>query len=636
MIRPIATAAIGGFILFFFVTTTSFGQSGEFRMANQYMQQQKYDEALPILQELHENSPGTYTYFERLIDVLINLKRYDEAIEIAENSVQNGENINRSRIKLAELFHINDEQERAEREWAEVLDENDQNMQIFHNVASSMMDRREYDLAIDVYEHSRDVFSNETLFANEIANAYMQSGDFEKAVLEYYSVIEESPQQMSFVQQRFLRMRDDRLYSIASLELEDYLLEMEPDHAAYSQLYQLLSWLFLETEEYRRALVSARQYESRTDQPNYSLFSLGNRLRSARQYELAADAYDYYIENIPNLKTRAIEEKAITYLEWARYFDRNSLGTLQEQSNLFDEAYRLNETIVEDMPGYDRIERVLTNLIDLSLDHYKDDDKAERWYNKLNSQNNSDSDDAYSLYSEGRIALFQSDYTTARQALTRADRATDDSNLSEKARYYLSLSDFFSGDFEFAEIQLKSLERRSTSYFANNAIQLRMWIKNGLRADSTEATLNEFSNSLELVHTGRYEKAIEAVEPILESPAHPFADDLTVELAKSLPFTFAPFMVNQLTKQVEENQMSPIRERLLWERAVFAEQLTLQNDGGDSSLSNEDLFFRNQPVEEYSRTDIEQMYEKILMEFPDGFYANFSREKLQQLPDQTL
>src|SRR5690625_5974824 len=72
---------------------------------------------------------------------------------------------------------------------------------------------------------------------------------------------------------------------------------------------------------------------------------------------------------------------------------------------------------------------------------------------------------------EGRIALFSRQFPLARQLLTRADRSADDSNLSEKARYYLALSDLFAGDYEFAEIQLRSLEKRSTSYYANEAIK---------------------------------------------------------------------------------------------------------------------------------------------------------------------
>ncbi|CAN5437153.1 hypothetical protein BH23BAC3_BH23BAC3_02500 [soil metagenome] len=617
-----------------------FAQATEFRIANQYMQQQKYEEALPILRELHREHPSAFTFFDRLADCLINLKKYDEAIEIAENKIQNEHSVTRTTIKVAEIHHLSGNVEQAKQIWQEVLDENPRQIQVIHNVGESMNQRREYMAAVDLYKHAREDLDNPRLFSNELANSYMQAGLFREAVNEFYMVIIESPQQMSFVQQRFLRMRDDALYNIAALELEDFLLELDTDHFAYSQLYQLLSWLFLETEDYRRAFVFARQYESRTSQTNYSLFSLGNRLRSARQYELAADAFSYYIESESGLLTRATEEKSITYLQWARYQEQHGLQSSQRQDELFEKAYQLSEHITEISPNYNRIERVLSNLIDLSLDHYKDTVKAERWYTQLKQVADLEGNGrAYSLYAEGRIALFNGDYTTARQALTRADRATEDSNLSEKTRYFLSLSDFFAGDFEFAAIQLSSLERRNTSYFANNAIQLRMWIKNGMRMDTTNATLKQFSEGIQLMHLGDYEKALINMNPILDSPTHPFADDLSVELSRHLPHQYQPAVLQLLDKQISENPASPLRERMMWERAIISERLYQSYDPSEDNHTAEEDFFglRSLLPEELTASDIEDMFEDILLEFPDGFYARFAREKLQRpIQQQTL
>jgi tetratricopeptide (TPR) repeat protein len=608
-------------------------QTSEFRMANHYMQQQKYEEALPILRELHAENPSSFTFFDNLADCLINLKKFDEAIKVAETKIQNEHSVTRTSIKLAEIYHVSGDTDRAVEIWQEVLEAHPNQMQVIHNVGESMNERREYMAAVELYKQAREDLNNTTLFSNELANSYMQAGMFREAVNEYYKVIKESPQQMSFIQQRFLRMRDENLYSTAALELEDFLLELDTGHYAYSQLFQLLSWLFLETEDYRRAFVSARQYESRTAQTNYALFSLGNRFRSARQYELAADAFAYYIENESSLRTRATEEKAITYLQWARYLEQHGLQSSNRQNELFEKAYRLSEQITENSPNYNRIERVLSNLIDLSLDHYKDPEKAEKWYRQLSEIAENDGNTrAYTLYAEGRLALFKGDYTLARQALTRADRASEDSNLSEKTRYYLTLSDFFSGDYEFAEIQLKSLERRRTSYFANNAIQLRMWIKNGMRMDTTNVALKQFSEGLRLMHLGKYDEAIESMKPILDTPTHPFADDLTVELTKHLPHTYQASILQLLEKQVAENQHSPLRERLMWERAIISERLYLAYDTSqEDSLFEEEMFGTAVlPPESLTSADIEDMFEDILLEFPDGFYARFAREKLQQ------
>src|SRR6056297_2327897 len=625
-------------------------QSNKFRIANQYMQQEKYEDALPVLRELHEENPDIYTFYDHLAETLINLKMYDEAIEISNSAIRSGHHVTRTRIKLAEIHHISGNTDRAAEIWQIVLDENPRQIQIFHNVAASMIDRREYEKALQIYLKSREVFDNPTLFTNEIASAYMQSGQFEKAVNEYYSIITEAPQQMGFVQQRFLRMRNDELYSIASLELEDYLLELDIQHPAYSQLYQLLSWLLLETNEYRRAFVFARQFESRTEQTNFSLYSLGNRLRSARQYEIAADAYSYYVESGTGPVTRATEEKATTYIMWSRYLDQEGIGTYSQSEDLYNEAYSLNESIIESSPNYNRKDRVLTNLIDLSLDHFKEVSKASRWYKDLSAfAARETSAKPFTLYAEGRIALFNQNYTVARQALTRADKATEDSNLSEKARYYLSLSDFFAGDFEFAEVQLSSLQRRKTSYFANNAIQLRMWIKNGLRMDSTATDLKEFSNSLRLLHTGNYENAIEEAATLLENSSHPFSDDMVLQFSNELPVCFQPYILTRLSEQIESNRQSPLRERLMWERAEIADQLLKSSNNsitenqyyalGESMydyVTDQQRFFNRETTTLLDQNYVTAMYEEILLEFPEGFYAHYAREKLQENEAQNL
>ena len=625
-------------------------QSNKFRIANQYMQQEKYEDALPVLRELHEENPDIYTFYDHLAETLINLKMYDEAIEISNSAIRSGHHVTRTRIKLAEIHHISGNTDRAAEIWQIVLDENPRQIQIFHNVAASMIDRREYEKALQIYLKSREDFDNPTLFTNEIASAYMQSGQFKKAVNEYYSIITEAPQQMGFVQQRFLRMRNDELYSIASLELEDYLLELDIQHPAYSQLYQLLSWLLLETNEYRRAFVFARQFESRTEQTNYSLYSLGNRLRSARQYEIAADAYSYYVESGTGPVTRATEEKANTYIMWSRYLDQEGIGTYSQSEDLYNEAYSLNESIIESSPNYNRKDRVLTNLIDLSLDHFKEVSKASRWFKDLSAfAARETSAKPFKLYAEGRIALFNQNYTVARQALTRADKATEDSNLSEKARYYLSLSDFFAGDFEFAEVQLSSLQRRKTSYFANNAIQLGMWIKDGIRADSTGATLKEFSNALQLLHTGKYEEAAEASRALLEQPFHPFSDDIILQFSNELPVRFQPYILTRLSEQIDSNRQSPLHERLMWERAEIADQLLKSSNNsvtenqyyalGESMydyVTDQQRFLNRETTTLLDQNYVTAMYEEILLEFPEGFYAHYAREKLQENEAQNL
>lgn len=621
----LATLFFSSILLFVFaVPSDLYSQNRDYQLANNLMQQQKYEEALPILQQLHEGNPNAFVFFEKLTETLINLGRIEDAIQIAENQVAENRTMPRAGITLAELYHINRQKDKAVEKWNEVVEANKDRIQTYFSVASSMTDRREYRMAIEMYMEARLHFENPQLFQSELANTYLQAGQFENAVKSFYELIENSPGQMGQVQQRLLRMRDQELYTIASLELEDFIMELETDHPAYSQLAQLLSWLLLEIDDYRRAFVFARRYESQTSDLNYSLFNLASRLQSARQYELAADAFKFYIENEPGLRSRATRELSETYQLWARYLEQRGLETQERQHELYQKAYDLNKLLAEEAPNYNRLDRVLSAQIDLSLDIFKDSDKADEWYQKLLELNNHENT-AHTYYAEGRLALFRSDFTRARQALTRADRSSDDSNLSEKARYFLSLSDFYGGDYEFAEIQLRSLERRNTSYYANDAIKLRMWIKNGLRSDTTGSTIKALGEGLHHIHTGSYDKALNLFEPFLVVSNHPFSDDIAVELAIHLPESYKKTVYAILNRKAENMHNSPLRERILWERVKAAEKLNKHENfqPADERFADGELTFI------FSSEEIEELYEELLMEFPGGFYAEFVREILQ-------
>ena len=317
---------------------------------------------------------------------------------------------------------------------------------------------------------------------------------------------------------------------------------------------------------------------------------------------------------------------------------------------------------MEQAPGYERANQVYTILIDLSLDEFKDIDQATYWLDFL--KNNPATEQAYILYAEGRISLFKMDFITARQQLTRSDRATDSSNLSERARYYLSLTDFYAGDYEFAEIQLRSLERRHTSFYANDAIKLRMWIRNGQRADTTGSVLKAIGEGFFSIHTGKYTSALPPLEPILANVHNPFSDDLTIELSSLLPAGYNHLKFLLLERQINARPYSPLLERMMWDRAVMSEEI--HNSGGitmmdeplymfsffkidDTSgreLTNEERFFKHMNTEttkwqlqSYSDFDLEsvsKLYEEIIVEFPDGFYATFAREKLQTIESTIL
>jgi len=108
------------FLIFFVIALPADAQNRDFQKANTFLQQQNYEEALPIFRELHQNDPTAYIFFERLTETLINLHEYEEAIEITEYQIENNHSLERSKIRLAEIHHLSGDKELAHTTWNEV------------------------------------------------------------------------------------------------------------------------------------------------------------------------------------------------------------------------------------------------------------------------------------------------------------------------------------------------------------------------------------------------------------------------------------------------------------------------------------------------------------------------------------
>lgn len=627
------------FLFFFFALSSVAAQAqiADYQRANELMQQHRYEEALPLFEQLFIENRRTHVFFESYIDCLVSLRQFEKAQEVISEQIQAGYFINQANLKLAELLHISGQEEEALRQWRNLSESNPLNIQLLFSIANSMVNRQEFDAAIALYRDARENLRDCTLFLNELGNIYMLAGRFEESVNEFYNLIIESPDQISLVQQRFFRMRDPQLNEIAAFELEDRLLELHYTHPAYSSMAQLLTWLLLETEQYNRAFTFARRYETQTPFTIYSLISLATQLRSTGQFELAAEALHFYLnDSSDTIKNRAREDLAVVYIDWAEHLKRHNLGSSLRVNQLYSKAAELKKELLHSAPDHPRADRILGNLTDILTDHHKNPDLAEEWINRL-QQFPAVQSSEWLPYSQGRVALFRGEFTAARQLLTQASRRSQNQTFEERTRYLLSLADFFAGDYDFSLIQLRSIERRSTSFYANDAIQLGIQIQGGLRADTTRALLNTISDGRFLIHTGRYSEAIEKLAPLFAQPGSSLTQSLLIELNSEMPDEWQELKF-LLTEYILSSQVqSPHRERLLWDRITLIDQFITGRadpvkeqlpDTLSFLLRDESHSLRISPptLEQY-----QSALEDLLMEFPEGFYANFARERLMDL-----
>jgi len=582
--------------------------SSDYQLAVRLIQQQNYSEALPILEELHESDPDIYVYAERLIDCLIQVKEYERGLQIAEKFAGKPNFDANIQVKIGELNHYLGNEEKAIDTWKTNISNHSNQLQLYINTARKMVARREYIEAVDVYKKARTQFRNDRIFFGDIANAYMQAGEYEEAINEWLALLENSPNQITFIQRSLLRYNDPILYDITIVELNDRLSDITVTNPLYNTYYDLQIWLLQENKLYRRALAAAKEYENRSNSYNYSVFNLGRQLVENNEYELAIDAFRFYTEkSFGELRWRSLEELSVTYSRWAKYLDDYSLELQTNSDSLYNLSMAMLNSIESETNSYSRMSSVHLKKAELALDHLFDLEIAVSSLEKLRSTSGTTQRPEIP-YLEGRIHIGKQEFPQARIQLTRANKMAEIGELAEKTRYFLALIDFYAGDFEFASIQLKSLGRNNTSYYANDAIELRLWLQDGLSIDSTGSNLKTFSDGVFKKNHGQMKEGSEIFYRIINSPEFvTLKDDALLYYAQSNHISEEDRYV-ALENYLSTGFSSPIREKLLWQKALLAEKM---NTASPTEI---------QPAIE--------IYEDLILTYPNGFYAPYARERL--------
>lgn len=630
---------------------TAYAQSSsDYALGNTLLRQGEFEEAFDIFERLMRQNPSSYPVYDRAMTALINLRRLDEAIEISKKRLDSRYADFNTWVKLGELYHIDRQFEKATETWIETIEKYGSEMQVYRQVARTMSERRDFEGAIKVYEMAREQFNNPTMFQQEIASMYLAAGDYEKGMRENLKLIATNRNFVYAVQRQLNRFDEPYLYDIAILETEDAIADNRNNQELVTHYRDFLIWLQMERQLYRRAMATSRTIE-RENQNRYAIYELGTRLVTREEFELARDAFMHYyeIENHPH-RARAIQELAGVYIQWAQFKVSRNMDFDGASKELYSRASELISELNADYPNYSNRAQVLAMQIELALDYLKDLNKAEKYFEQFETIADRERLNNEAGFYKGRLHLFRGEFALARVEFSRVNRAVRSGSLADESRYYLALGDFYNNEYEFARLQMRSLERQNSSFYANNALRLRVWIQNGTtKDDSLKTEINTFAKAHYQYSIGDYEASLELLTTFFnEYPQHSLLGE-SILLATQIIRRDAPELAFLTLYQFQDQiKFAPTKENLLWNMANLADlivrgdsQSEIDVDDPDFIDQHDDMiqsFFNAISDSETARdflpkdlSSVIELYENLLVEFPQGFYARSARNRIQEL-----
>ena len=186
--------------------------------------------------------------------------------------------------------------------------------------------------------------------------------------------------------------------------------------------------------------------------------------------------------------------------------------------------------------------------------------------------------------------------------------------IGQNAKFEKTKINFYNGDFEWAQNQLKVLKLSTSKLIANNAMKLSLLISDNLNLDTTDTALLLYAQTELLFTQKQFEKCLKKVEE-LESrfPNHTLLDEAIFKKAEIFiemdDFNNALDCLNTICKDYQYD--------ILYDDALFYQAQIYEDVIGDNIKAK-------------------QAYENILLNTPNSIFINQARKRYHILRDNNF
>lgn len=508
----------------------------KFRLAQTFEMSGDFERAGALYGELYRKEPGNSIFFDGLQRMLVQLKRYDEAIVLVQTRLGTNPADLNLRSMLAGIYQRGGREQQAREEWDRAIAMNPANVNAYRIIASSMIDHRLLEKAAEVYRRGRTALDDPLLFALELAQLEAVMMDYTGAATELVSWLRKNPAQVAFVQSRlaaFVAKPDGRRAAIAVVEQS--LQEQDDVH-----LYEILGWLYLEGKEVDRAYAAYRSIDELTHAQGGALLQFAERVLKEKAFEIAARAFQEAIgaplppNKIPAARygyANALREIATRGDTISRPVSSASQSNAGAQSK-YGEAISAYQAIIRDFPHSEFSAKAFYQIGTIQFENLFDLNGALASFAKVEEEAGSLKVIKYDVaLKEGMVYTARGDTTRARgqfAAVAGMPYALPDQN--DEANFRLAELDFFAGRIDDAIGRLDSIIVNTRADYANDALRLQAFLQEN--ASTAKPALAGYGRAELLARQKKNTEAVALLEDVVRHyPGSLLVDDALMRIA---------------------------------------------------------------------------------------------------------
>jgi tetratricopeptide (TPR) repeat protein len=587
--------------------------NNRFMLAQSFEQSGDFERAKEIYEELYNNQPDNYTFFDALNRTYTQLKDYDSSIKLIEGKIKSSEpNVNLYGL-LGSSYYLKGEEQKAFEVWDEALDKFPRNPMNYRILANYAVERRAFEKAVNLLERGRDASDNPESFSLELANLYTFTMRFKEAAVEYCRILSKEPDQLQVVETRILSY----IYKPGALdETIDVVEDFRGDeNISFSYL---LARLYLEKGNYYEAYETYLDIDSRQNNQGTDLYNFANLALINKEYVIAAKAYNEIINEYPaspiissaklgyaKTMEEAVNEKiSDTTQSWKPYykynFNKENTGSIDSVINAYLDLTKI----------YPRSEVAAESFLRIGKIYFhkkSDPESAEENFEKVISDFRLSrfAFDAAEVLAE--INLIKGNLGKAEEYLRNIiNTKSAPEEKKNDAKFDLARIEFFKNNFDSAKKLLGEILNNLKDNTANDAIEMSLLL-NTKMSDSSNLAI--YSSAELLAEQKKFDEAAEKYKQLSENPQ--------------------AFILQKLAK-IKEAEM----QLALNNYSESVKLLELVSDEYEKNIYADKALYLLGKIYQFGYKDsfkAIEMYEKLLAKFPNSLYLDEVREEILKL-----
>ena len=492
------------FLIWIFLLTGSSLPAQEDFLAKQYFNDGDFEKAVVFYEKLVASNPRRMAYSDQLVKCYQQLQQYDKAISFLQERIDTGSAHPTVYIDLGYTYRLKGEPEKAERWYGEAMHLLESNPNFGYVIGFKFQRYTLLDYALKAYQRAMEL-NPDLDYNTQIARIYGEQGDIEKMYEAYMDLLAERES----IKPNVLRVLDGFITSDPEAENNLLLrktLLMRAQKNPDPLWNEMLSWLFVQQEQFSSALTQEKAIYRRGESSNLDrIISLGRMAEDAPDLEAAESAFKFIEKESSDPVTRLNARLHLIDISLLRNPDQN-LGKTQKAYKDLIEQYGYQANTLQLQVSY-------ANFLTFRLGEPEEAIGILKACMELPMSNYTE---GYLKMNLGDILVYTRRFNEALINFSQVQKRLKNDVMGQQARFKVAQTSFYKGDFDWALTQLKVLRNSTSQLIANDAMQLSLIISDNSLEDSTQTALRKYARADLLRYQQNDQEALSVLDELLE------------------------------------------------------------------------------------------------------------------------